>query len=438
MIEVHSSRILQYLRALLIGLAVIYALQIWSPLRLNTDGIAYLAKAAAIVDGRELPYAEWSLPPGYQYLIAALDMMGLGATWVFIALNCVFLGIGLVAGYRLFRAEFQHSVVTSTILCCMVLLSFVMVKHVVLPVPEMAFFGVGLLSLWILSLARRASGPRRWNLYALAGLLIILATTLRVIGIALIPALAWSLWTSFRRLTPSHGSNTAFLRKMIAVIILGALLVTTFLLLTQSFYLDQLYNLYSDHGLFNNIRFMVLVRLEEWGEIGANVPVSQVPFPAAWPFRMLGLVVIGAVIAGAVLKRRAWSESELYAAAYVLILCVYPGHATRYWIPILPLLLGWAALLVTGLERYRWMRAVAVLYLAGYVLVGFGALWYTSRITFSGSSFPESYGGGSLEGTYRAAFEGRPAPDGIDEDAKDSTAVQVLRRYEPRAPESVR
>ena len=426
-----TARTLSLLHALLGGLAVVYVLQIYSPLRLNTDVIAYLAKAAALVDGRPPPYADWVLPPGYQFLVAALDALGIASSWTFVALNCFFLATGLVAGYGLLRDSLELRPVAATVVCSMVLLSFLTVKHVSLAVPDTSFFATVFGSLWAMQRARHAAGSKRWRFYALAIILIATSISLRLIGIALIPALGWSLWGAYRA---SSNQRRGQEKVGIWVVVLSALVlvVVALAIVMESFYLDQLYYIYRDHGVTNNLRFVILVRMTEWGEIFLNIPESQLPSAFRWPLRFLGLAAMGVAGWGLFLRRRSWSECEIYFISYLAVLLIYTGHATRYWIPVLPLILGWAAVAVSSIIRTAWRRRALYVYLAGYAVVGLAGLAYSTFIPFSGSNFPERYGGGSLSRIYQAAFDGERDRPGQPAGGEVETAVDVLYRYEPR------
>ena len=424
--------------ALLIGVVVVYLLQIYSPLRLNVDSIAYLARGMAFLDGTEPPYPNWLLPPGYSYLIAALDGVGLGTSWAFNAINCLFLGAGLAATYQLLVKDFDLSRRSAALVCCMTLLSFIFVKHATLPMAEISFFGITLVALWLTFRARHAPAPSRWYLYVAAAILAVASIAFRTIGIALIPAIAWSLWKSYDQYRsvrdPGRGRVRSIAAGLVAIIILGAI---GFTLLARTSYLDQVYYIYRDHGVINNIMFMLSGRLREWGELFLNVPVSRLPGNLRWLFQLSGVVALAILVAGVILRRRRWSESEIFLLGYALVLFVYTGHSSRYWLPALPLLMAWVACFFGSITHHRWARVAITAYLIAFGLAGMAALAYTTTITFSGSNFPERYGDGSLKSTYELAFTGRTGAQAED-DRVDRVALDVLHRYEPRVEGAAR
>lgn len=416
------------------ALVAVYLVQAFSPLRLNVDVIAYLAKGAAIAEGTSDPFAGWALPPGYPYLIALLDAMGLGSSAVFVVVNVLAMVAGLLGVYGLLRHDLELGKWSAQIVCAMVLLSFVMVRHATLPMPELMFFGLATLTLWSLVQGRRADGIMRLWSFGAAIILIAVSISMRIIGIALVPAFAMSLWLVYRETrskTPGRRPRARFLIGLaVAAIGLSAFAI---LLLRNSFYLEQLYHIYRDYGVIDNLNYMMRVRLTEWGELMANVPESQLPIESYWPLRVMGLMALVLVARGLYVRRGRWSECEVFFLSYVAILLVYTGHASRYWLPVLPLIFGWWALSVEWLSGAKWARPVVAAYLFVYTMLGIAAISYSSWITFSGPDFARRYGGGSYAHVYEAAFSDQPGATERLTKTIDEVALGLLRRYEPRA-----
>ena len=90
---------LQFLRLLLGFLVLAYLLQLFTPLRTNTDAISFLEIAASAGDGHGfLIQGEPShFPPGYPFLVAALDRAGLACSTVLVGSNLAALAMGLVS-----------------------------------------------------------------------------------------------------------------------------------------------------------------------------------------------------------------------------------------------------------------------------------------------------------------------------------------------------
>lgn len=417
-------RLLQLFLAVLGGL---YLLQSYSPLRLNTDAIFYLSRAASLVDGTDFVYPNDRRPLGYSYLLAGLDQVGLGVSWAFVLLNCVFVGIAVATSYALWRRHFALSRRTATLLSCLLLLSFGLIKYAAFPIADMAFFGVVPLCLLVLSEVAAARTPRPWLLLAAALALIIWSITIRTIGVALLPALAWVAWQVFR-------SGRPLTRHHLLLLSLGAgvLLVVAVLFVTRTGYIDELRNLHATYGLANNVSYMASSRLREWGELLVNVPMSRAPGFAKPLIPVLGIVAILTVLAGFYLKRNRWDPGAVFFFASVLILLIYPGNDIRYWLPVLPLLMGWTATLIRAGTRFRLVRLAAAGYVAWFVIAGMGAVFYSSRITFAGDAFPDRFGDGSLRRTYEIAFDGGQIPPDVEKKEVNRVGLDLLFRYEPR------
>ena len=191
-------------------------------------------------------------------------------------------------------------------------------------------------------------------------------------------------------------------------------------------------------GVVGVVRWNLRAKLYEWGELVANLPQSKVPVDEAWVgglFMAVGLVGFGALLYGLWLRRREVGVLEVFTVTYVLMLWLWPGYNARFWIPLLPLI--WGYLAVVGLHLLRRTRGtrgrtatrVAVhAYVAWVLLMGAGALGYSSWISWGGDRFPDRYGGGALRSVYRAADAGVAATPALSHPV-DRQAYRMLRRF---------
>lgn len=110
-------------------------LQVFSPLRLNTDATVLLSMGeSAARGGGFLDSGQKTVfPPGYLALLAVLLRVGLAHPWVIVGLNLVFLSTGLVAAYSLLIREFFEDKAVVLIICSFFLPSYVVVKHFTIP-----------------------------------------------------------------------------------------------------------------------------------------------------------------------------------------------------------------------------------------------------------------------------------------------------------------
>ena len=138
----------------------------------------------------------------------------------------------------------------------------------------------------------------------------------------------------------------------------------------------------------------------------------------------MGLLLFLLTLFGLATKRRKISPSEVFLACYMGILFVWPYYDARFWLPVIPLLIAY---LVLAVKRLRFSKAVITIYCITFATLGFGAIAYSTRITFAGSKFPDRYGDGYLRPTYCAAFDS--CRDGGDPNKVDAKALRLLREY---------
>jgi len=121
---------------------------------------------------------------------------------------------------------------------------------------------------------------------------------------------------------------------------------------------------------------------------------------------------------------------EVYLAAYISVMLLWPYGDTRFWTPILPLVFAELFSVTRPWTFSGWKRYVSVLYAVLYELMVFGALGYSTWITFSGREFPGRYGDDHLRATYQLFYSDPHA----DRPGVDEVALEVLRRYAGSSP----
>ncbi len=100
---------------------------------------------------------------------------------------------------------------------------------------------------------------------------------------------------------------------------------------------------------------------------------------------------------------------------------MWPYVDPRFWIPVLPLIFGYASV---SIERLLPKELIAA-YLMVFAMLGVAVLVVSTRITYSGSNFPNAYGNAQFHSTY-CAYYGNCAfgPQEIDADG-----LHLLRTY---------
>lgn len=396
-------------------LALLFAahlLQSAGPLRLEYDAIESLTVGASAADGNGflLDGRPFVKPVGYPALVAALDLAGLGRTWAIVLLSDVLLGLGLWAAWEILQRAMGLNRVTASVVCGLTLLSHLVVKFAALPTTDVPFTGVSFPCL--LALVVFEGRRDRWLALAAAILLIGVAMTVRKVGVILVCPLVWVLAGGALR-------RGRLFRLMAASAGLAAAAASVAFLSTTEYFGGPLAKLGGADPAY-----IIESRLAEIGSLALNLPESRVPDSVLWFLRAAGAAALGVVALGFWSRRGRFGCVDAFVLPYLLLLCVWPFHYARFWLPVLPLLIGYGALAVGRSAAFRG-------YLVAYAAAGIAALGYSTLLTFAAPGpFADGHSLGVMKNTYRAAFGLPPAPDGGRVNAR---AVRVLKRFEPRA-----
>ena len=398
------------------ALAVAYALQIVSPLRLNTDSTRFLTYAASIADGQGLrghPSSR-SFPPAFPLVVAGLDRLGLAnaATLVGLQIACLFLGLWVSA--EVLRHWLGLSPDAAAMAVALSMLSVFVLKHAVLPQSEFPYFLVSMLALYWLQ--RLDGASRRWPAALAAVLLVIVAIQTRSIGVTLLPAMLWALLSG---VSP---------RGRWAAMVAAGVAVVGFAVTAGPRYFATGVAGVQRVGGWKAVVVVPQLRLIEAGSLLANLPSRNVWMDGA--LTTLGVAAI-AVLVIAWRRQRSWTVIDVYLACYGLILLVWPyGADARFWLPVLPLLIGkviaaWGPVMAERPMVRRTAWAIA----AWFALVGVAAIAYTTRASLSGRDFAELQGDATYRASYRVAYGSRLP---VDPARVDPELVKLLRRFDPR------
>lgn len=412
------------------AVALAYAVQLRSPLRLNGDSIEYLWVAAAIADGR--PYVTKSyvapFPFGYPALVAALDRHGWRGSAVLVGVNYLFLVMGVAAAYLMFRRHFALPAPWAGGLCVLALLSWVCIKHVTLPMSDLSYFGASMVCVFAATAAQSARGVRRLAALAIAAGAAWASVRLRVLGVTLIPAVLWSA-------ALPRGWRAESLRSRWSIALPAALAVAaagagTIWLFPRTEYYRRLADEVARSDGRRVAASILEYRLSELGEIGLNVPPSMAPEWLSLVLPIAGAMVLGGVLRG-MWHRGTIAAPEVYVAGLLVVLFVWPFPEARLWLPVLPLMMGYIAGVVRAAALSALARYALALCVWVYLVAGAAALAYSSYVSLSGSRFADVYAGGSMRRAYRTAY-GSATPEEMDD--LTAKAVYVLRRHQRAAP----
>jgi hypothetical protein len=417
------------IKATFVLVALAYLAQCASPLRLINDGVDYLMQASSALDGHGfLLHGTRSMrPPGYPALIFVLARLGLGTSWAIVALNCLMLGIACYASYFVLRRSFDFSRERSRVICLLTLFSYLMVRNVGYPLSDISYFGLSVPCLLLLLKAESEPGSFRWRLLVAIPLMFV-CIEVRTIGIVLIPAF---LWAAIGGMQGAKRIYPAMRRLRLPLSLLAiALIAVVSVLFFHSRYLQFNLPIFLHRGIVRSITANLGYHTAEWGEMMLNAPLSKIPQFLAIPLRVTGAIALFACVFGIWTKRDRTDSVLLYVIGGACIVLAYPWFDTRLWLPFVPFLMAYT---LVGFERIlpaRMLRPLLLAYCSSFVLLGVIALGFSTRLTFSGSRFPDLYGDGNFRATYKLALFGEQPAIGAN---VDRDALYLLRRFEPRA-----
>jgi hypothetical protein len=386
-------------RIVILAVCVVYATQVLSPLRLNSDAIRLLEIAASVLRGEGFTYrgAPTHFPPGYPALLAGIELLGARRAAMLVMVNLSFLIAGLWGARRIAIRALGLGASAATWVTAIALLSFVIIKHTTLPLTDIPYLGVAMLAL--VALDRYEESHRlQW---LLAGLLAaLLATLIRTVGVALLPAILWTILGSRLRRHWQH--NRRFLYVIAAS--LAVIGVVGMLVITRSQYGREALAVYRGIHPVAGLGHNVIVRLSEAGELALNAPASKMPHSIAPATVVLGVPLCALLLLAIWRRHTAWGAVDVYVLAYLGVLLLWPYADTRFWIPLVPLIAAYGATLIKRLPARLitgWMMATGTI-----------ALAYSTWLSFMPlREFAQHYGTDELRPAYVAAARGAPATE---------------------------
>lgn len=417
-----------------------HAIQLFSPLRLNHDAVRLLdmawsahATGSYMVDGVADQY-----PPGYPAMLRALLAAGLGRTFWLNALNLGWLAVAAAGWFwmasRQFRLPRERALATTLL----PLLSWVLVKHAVIPLSDIPYLGLSTVALVLLQYFWLGATRRAWTAWIGALLVAVAAVEVRTVGVTLLGAvlLCPLLHPQLRDPVVAFCVRRRGLAGLLGLMVAGLGAAAIYGLMHTAWFDTQFRQPGSYFAQFIAKHSgggpgwgeQLDYRLREIASLGLNLPM--VTLPAA-----IAVVAAGGVLAG--LLWAAWHcrhthlPLALYGGLMVLLLAVWPYVDARFFLPLLPVasLLAVSAAPAAWPARW-WLRIPAIAGLGAYLLLGVAALGYSMRLTLSGRGMAERYSHDPYRLTYRHAFGLAP---GATPETVDADWLATLRRHEPLA-----
>lgn len=421
--SLHHPRTWRWVISLLV---LVYLFQIFTSLRLNTDAITLLSAGQSAAQGHGFleDGKPTVFPPAYPSLMAMLLRLGWAHPIVIVGLNFAFLGLSVLALRYLLRVAFRFPSIGGLQVIAFTLLSFVLIKHVTIPLTDIAFLSIvtGSLAAMVKASSRKSlRGSVGWT--AVAFLTVLLAIATRRNGIALIPAFGWLVFFH-----PIHRRWFEQVRVLQKAAALGAVLLMLMTFAETAVATSTLRDMEATRGpkltpavIAEALGYHVV----EVGELALNIPSSKAPAKVG---RILvpavGVVILGLTTAGLMRRRREIGPVDIFCLSYAAILFVWPYYDARFWIAVLPFVMTYVTLSLENRLHGVW-KALAVGYKIGFAAAGVLALLYSTTLTFSGARFGERYAGGTMRTSYCVAFSTCASAD-----KNDQKVAALLRSYQ--------
>lgn len=386
--------------------AALYALQVFTPLRLTTDSITYLSLAdSAARNGLwdALRQPGFPFPKGYPIFIFIFMKAGLFSSATLVISNLFLFAAGLCFAFRtLLALNFDRA--HAQVACLFTVLSFASVKFITQGMSDFLFFALSSCACWLLTLKH----PYRWF-----GIVFCTAAAIEVrfIGLALVaPILAVALPLLRKRLI------------VVAIVCALSLSMLTIGLIAGRHYLGNNVEILRYAGLWHFAGIALRSHFQDFGELAANAPLSKIPGELRIPVLIVGCIALLIFLSGIVAtrKRSLWLCS--YLVAYSVLVLPWPYTDPRFWLPVMPFVVlsfEEGLVLLFGAVPKRFAAAYAVLFCA----FGLAALGYSTKLTFAGQHFADQYGDGRLTKSYLARCSATNAPG-------EEQAFILLQRYE--------
>jgi hypothetical protein len=392
--------------------ALLYALQVFTPLRLSSDGILYLTLAdSAARNGFWTAFHQpgFPVPKGYPVFIFFLMKMGLFSSAMIVISNLLLFAAGLWFSFRVLLA-IKVERTGAQIACLFTILSFCAVKFITQGMSDFLFFALSSCVCWLLT----SANPYKWCGIAVCT---ISAIEVRFIGLALIAPLMFVALGALRQKTLA-----------LAIALGTALTILVAGIIAGHHYLASNVLILKTAGLWHFAVLAAKVHFQDFAEIVANVPLSKLPHEFRVPLLMMGSVALLIFLVGIVALRKRSPWLSVYLAAYSIMILPWPFTDPRFWLPAMPfVMLSFHEGLVFLFGKVP--KRLVLGYGFAFCTLGVVALGYSTKLTFAGQKFAQYYGDGRLTSTYLTGC-------GPAQDTGEHDALVLLRRYQWHCRES--
>ena len=173
--------------AVILVFGVGYILQVFSPLRLNTDSARFLTVAVSVSEGEGflLDDEAYNRPRGYPFVVASLLKYGIANSMTLIMLNILSFGIAIFLVFHIIKKTLGREF--GVIVIAVLFSSWFFIKHITLPITDILYFLVSFLSLFCLCRFWDSLAKLKWIWFIFGAAFAYLALNVRSVGITLLP-----------------------------------------------------------------------------------------------------------------------------------------------------------------------------------------------------------------------------------------------------------
>jgi hypothetical protein len=410
--------------AVLSLLAILYLLQMFSPLRLHDDTLRLLSMAESASEGSGfLDHGQATLfPPGYPALVVLLIKLHLAHAWALVGLNLVFIGGGMAALYLILYPAFfreRHLVLT---VCIFSLLSFGLIKYSSIPLTESCFFGVVMCSLLVI---QSTVAHFSWRNLALSLLSVAAAICVRRAGVAFIPLLFWVVLGKAEIRDRIKKLSTRL--KIAAVLLLSGFVAGIIWLVYETSTLrDFTGTVAIQQSIPGAILGLISFRLREFGEMVINLPSAVVSTGMQHLVLIFGGLLVALLLRSIAVVRHQLTAVDVFFISYSLIIMVWPYYCDlRFWMPVIPLIAAYAIRTAQSIWRHEAARCLTIGYAVIYLFIGSLTIVSSVKLSFTGTRFGDIYP--DYHETYCAA--GYCDSGAFDGAKANPIGVHILRVY---------
>lgn len=424
--------------ACLIVLIIGYFIQAWTPLRINTDSYRLLSMAVSAANGKGylVDGAPDQYPKGYPWVVKCMLKIGIANSASLVILNLIALSISLsLLIMMLLRCGLGTYL--RNIVIILSLSSWVIVKHVSLPVSDLLYTGLSFCSLACMFIFWQKSRQIKWLWFICSIGFTIAAIEVRSVGLTLIPTLILTAFIhndskSFRDFMRQHVLIVSLFVSSILVIMsicIFAISKTNWFFLQflrKGSYFQNLLVSFKTSGILAFIYTNLSYRICELGQILINMPINKIPFLTAvfYGFGSLGWV---ALLYGFWILSNKLAPLIIYACVYLALMICWPYYDCRFWLPLIPI---FTVAMLTAIEhlshRFKLIGGICKIYMVYFVILGIVAISFSSRISLAGKKFSEVYGDGTERMTYRYVLKNN---EPVDMKLVNEKQVHILKIF---------